>query len=33
VDEDPPEVLRVFLDAMVEGLDVLLVEEAEDAFL
>jgi len=31
VHEDAPEVLVVLLDAVVEGTDVLLVEEAEDA--
>jgi len=33
VDEQPPEVLGVLLDAVVQRLDVLLVEEPQDPLL
>ena len=32
VDEDPPEVVCVLLDAVIQGSDLLLVEESQDAF-
>ena len=33
VDEDPPKVVRVLLDAMVLGLDLRLVQESQDPLL